>query len=241
MTGLYIFLGIIAFFVILLSVHFHVSIEYTDYIYLSVRWLFIKLDILPLKEKEKKPKKEKPKKEKPAEEKEEEKEEKPEEEEKPKEKGENPIVTTIKNMGYDGVMEILRNLGKALSGMFRRIFKSFAIQNLDLDITVGKGDAAQTAIEYGKTCNKVYPVFGLLTSTAKVKTYNVNVAPDFLANHNTGTFHIDFYLVPRKLINSFVIVGFDLVFKVLLKFLLTGNKKKDNKENIQPQTAENAE
>ena len=59
MTGLYIFLGIIAFFVILLSVHFHVSVEYTDFIYLSVRWLFVKINILPLKEKEKKPKKEK--------------------------------------------------------------------------------------------------------------------------------------------------------------------------------------
>lgn len=234
MTALYIILGIIAFFVILLSVHFHISVDYTDYIYLSVRWLFLKIDILPLKDK---PKKEKPQKEKkPEEKKEEEPEEEKTEEEKPKKEGENPIVTTIKNMGYDGVMEILSNLGKALSGMFRRIFKSFAIQNFDLDLTVGKGDAAQTAIEYGKACNKVYPVCGLMCSTMKIKTYNVNVAPDFLANHNSGEFHIDFYVVPRKLINSFVIVGFELVFKVLLKFLLTGNKKKDNKENIQPES-----
>ena len=239
MTALYIILGIIAFFVILLSVHFHVRIEYTDYIYVSVRWLFVKLNILPLKEKAKKPEKEKP---------EEEKKEEPEEEEEkaeeenPEKKGENPIITTIKNMGYDGVMEILSNLGKALSGMFKRIFKAFAIQNFDIDITVGKGDAAATAIEYGKTCRKVYPVCGLITSTMKVKTYNVNVAPDFLANHNTGEFVLDFYLVPRKLINAFIIVGFELVFKVVLKFLLSGNKKKDIKENetIQSETAEKA-
>lgn len=232
MTALYIILGIIAFFVILLSVHFHVSIEYTDYIYVSVRWLFVKLNILPLKPKEKKPKKEKPVKEK----KEEPEKKEEEKEEEPKEKGENPIITTIKNMGYDGVMEILSNLGKALSGMFKRMFKAFVIQNFDIDLTVGKGDAAATAIEYGKACNKVYPVCGLICSTMKVKTYNVNVKPDFLANQNSGEFHIDFYLVPRKLINAFVVVGFELVFKVLLKFLLMGNKKKDNKENSQPET-----
>lgn len=232
MTALYIIIGIIAFFVLLLSVHFHVSIEYSDYIYLSVRWLFVKLDILPLKEKKnKKPKEKAPEKEKPKEQ------EKPKKEKEAKE-GENPIITTIKNMGYDGVMEILSNLGKALSGMFKRIFKSFAIQNFDIDLTVGKGDAAATAVEYGKACNKVYPVCGLICSTMKVGTYSVNVAPDFLANHNTGSFSIDFYVVPRKLINSFIIVGFELVFKVLLKFLLTGNKKKDNKENIQPEKVE---
>ncbi len=233
MTALYIILGIIAFFVLLLSVHFHVKVEYTDYIYLSVRWLFIKLDILPLKDK---PKKKKEKKEKPVKEDKKE-EEKPKEEKKDK-KGENPIITTIKNMGYDGVMEILSNLGKALSGMFRRIFKSFAIQNFDINLTVGKGDAAATAVEYGKTCNKVYPVCGLICSTMKVKTYSVNVSPDFLANHNTGELSADFYVVPRKLINAFVIVGVQLVFKVLLKFLLTGNKKKDKEISKQPQTAE---
>ena len=229
MLALYIILGIIALFVILLSVHFHVSIDYTDYIYVSVRWLFLKINILPLKPKKKKEKKEEPP---------EEKKEDEEEEEKPKKEGENPIITTIKNMGYDGVMEILSRLGHALSGMTRRLFKAFAIQNIDLDITVGKGDAAATAIEYGKTCNKVYPVFGLMTSTMKVSTYNVNVSPDFLANHNTGEFHIDFYMVPRKLINAFVVFGVELVFKVLLKFLSSGKSKdKKNTESKQPEKA----
>lgn len=225
MTALYIILGIIAFFILLFSVHLHVNIEYTDYIYVTVRWLFLKFNILPLKEEQKKEKKKKEEKSKKEPEK---KEDKPKKEEKPKKKGENPIITTVKNMGYDGVMAILSNLGKALSGMFRRIFKSFVIQNFDIDLTVGKGDAAQTAIEYGKTCNKVYPVCGLICSTMKVRTYDVNVKPDFLANHNSGEFKADFYLIPRKLINALIIVGIELVFKVLLKFLMTGNKKNNN-------------
>ena len=71
MTGFQIFLcvllGIIAFFVLVLSIPVHVYFTYSDKIYLTVRYLFIKLNILPAGEK--KPKKEKPKKEKPEEEK----------------------------------------------------------------------------------------------------------------------------------------------------------------------------
>lgn len=234
MTALYIILGIIAFFFVLFSIPLHVSFDYTDYMYLKIRWLFLKLKILPLEDKEKKEKKEKkPKKEKP-------KEEKPKEE-KPKEEksGENPIIAMVKAKGYDGMMEIISNLGKALGGMFARIFKSFRVEHFAVNITVGKGDAAETAIEYGKTCNKVFPVCGLICSTTRVKTYDVEVTPDFLANHNSGEFSAEFYLVPRKLINAILIVAVELVFKVALKLLL-GNKKTDKTETKQ-QGGQNAE
>ena len=62
MTALYIILGIIAFFVILLSIKFAVTVHYEDDVAVSVKWLFIKINILP--KHEKKPKKEKKKKEK---------------------------------------------------------------------------------------------------------------------------------------------------------------------------------
>ena len=53
MTFLYIVLGIILFFVIVLSIPFHISIGYDDKIHLSIRYLFIKLDLLPAKSKSK--------------------------------------------------------------------------------------------------------------------------------------------------------------------------------------------
>ena len=58
MTGLYIFLGIIAFFVIILSVRITINAEYFEEFKLSVSWLFIKIPILPAKKSDK-PKKEK--------------------------------------------------------------------------------------------------------------------------------------------------------------------------------------
>lgn len=229
MIALYIFLGIIAFFVAVLSIPLYLELEYNDYLNLKVRWLFVKFNVLPFEEKEKKPKKEEaPKEEKP-------KEEKPKED-KPKKEGENPIIAMVKAQGYDGMMQLIGNLGRALGSMFKRIFKAFTIENFDIDITVGKGDAARTALEYGETCRKVFPVCGLVCSTMKVKTYSVNVEPDFLANHNTGTFYANVYLTPRKLINAILILVFDLIFKVVLKFLL--NNKKPNEETEQSSAAQ---
>ena len=226
MTALYVFIGIIAFFVIVLSIPLYIEIEYNNYLNLKIKWLFVKMNILPLEEKEKKEKK-------PEEKKEEE--EKPKEEKKPKKEGENPIMAMVKAQGYDGMMQIIANLGKVLGSFFKRLFKAFTIQNFDISITVGTGDAASTAIKYGETCQKVFPVCGLICSTMKVKTYDVQVEPDFLATHNSGHFSANLYLTPRKLINAvFVLVG-ELVAKVVLKFILNGKAKTENK---QPANAE---
>ena len=229
MIALYIILGIVVFFGLLLSVPFHVSFTYADYIYLSMRWLFIKLKVLPAEDKKKKPKKEKK-----------EKEEKPKDEAvKSEQKGENPIFTTLKAQGYDGVMQILSNLSKALGGFSKRLFKSVTIENLNIELTVGKGDAAATAIEYGKICNKVFPACGLICSTMKVKTYNVEISPDFLANRNSGELDVDFYIVPRKLINATIIVAFEIIFKVVLKLLFNKQPKgeKSNQSSVSNKAA----
>ena len=51
MTALWIILGIIAFFVFVFSVKVTVYMTYDEDFKLDVRWLFIKLPILPKKEK----------------------------------------------------------------------------------------------------------------------------------------------------------------------------------------------
>ena len=63
LTGLYILLGVIGFVVLLLSIRITVNGEFFDEFRLNVKWLFLKIDILPSKKKDK-PKKEKAPKEK---------------------------------------------------------------------------------------------------------------------------------------------------------------------------------
>ena len=230
MTGFQIFLcilgGIIAFFVLVLSVPVHVSLHYGDKIYLTVRYLFIKLNILPLGEKkEKKPKKEKPKKEKPEK----------ETTEEPQGKKPNPILEMVKANGYDGMMEVLSNLGHVLALYGGKLFKSVVFEDIEIYISVGTGDSAKTAVKYGETCQKVYPLLGFLCSNNIVKKYDASVEPDFLANNSEGEFHFELYLVVRKIINATLGMVFRLVFKVALKFLKNGRQKK---ESVPQQKAE---
>ena len=224
-TGFQIFLcvlgGIIAFFVLVLSVPVHVTFSYGEKISLTIRYLFIKLHLLPVGEK--KPKKEKkPKEEKPKEE---------NKEEKPKEKKPNPILEMVKANGYDGMMEVLSNFGHILALYGGKLFKSVVFDEIEIYITVGTGDSAKTAIEYGKTCQKIYPLLGFICSNNLVKKYDASVEPDFLANHSEGEFYFDFHLIVRKVINSTVGMAFRMLFKVLLKFLMNAKKGKKPPEN----------
>lgn len=59
MTALYIILGIIAFIILLLSIKVMITVHYDEELTVSLSWLFLKFDLLPMKEKH--PKKEKKK------------------------------------------------------------------------------------------------------------------------------------------------------------------------------------
>lgn len=223
MTFLYILLGIVAFFLIVLSIPVHISIGYDDKIRLSIRYFFIKLNILPSKQKPKKEKKPKePKSEKPPE-------EKPD---KPKEKKPNPILEMVKANGHDGMMTVLTNLVRILKIYGGKIFKSVVFDELDLYIDVGTGDSAATAIKYGQTCQKVYPLIGFICSNNVVKKYDVNVQADFLANKTVSEFYCDFHICIRKIINASIAMVVRLVFGVVITFIKGSKKKTTADESV---------
>ncbi len=226
MTGLYIFLGIIAFFVFLFSVRVTVYMTYDKDFKLDVAWGFIKLHILPKKEKEEKP--EKPKKEKKEKEPKQEPEKPAEDEQdsKNKPKKDNIFTSFYKNQGFSGVIQLLRDTVNAINGMFGGIFKHFVFRELKLYMTVGEGDASQTAQAYGKTCSAVFPAMGLITSTCKVKEYDCAVRPNFIANEKTAIFRVVFSIRPIFITNAVVVMAFKLLFKVVFKLLK--NKPKPN-------------
>lgn len=215
MTFLYIILGLVLFFVIILSIPFHISVGYDDKIRVSIRYLFIKLDLLPVKSK--------PKKEKPPKEPTPEKEEKPAE--KPKEKKPNPLIEMVKANGYDGMMTVLSNLVNILKIYGGKIFKSVVFDEIYLYILVATGDAASTAIKYGQTCQKIYPLMGYICSNNIVKKYDIDVDTDFLANKTQGEFFFDMHLCIRKIINASVAMVIRLIFGVVITFIKGGKSK----------------
>ena len=231
MNGFEIFLcvlaGIILFFVLVLSIPVHVSFSYNDKIHLSVRYLFLKFEILPLGEKKKKPKKEKkPKEEKP----------KQEKEEKPKEKKPNKLLEMVKANGFNGMMDVFSKLGDVLFKYGEKLLKAFKFNDIYVYSLIGTGDAASTAIQYGETCRKVYPVIGFICGHSLVRHYDIDISADFLANSSEGKTSFDFMLNVRKLINSTVGMLMRLVFRVALKFLKNGKAKNAEAEPAEAKT-----
>lgn len=254
MTALYIILGIILFFVVLFSIHLHVTVDYGDKTVVSVKWLFLKIPVLdtskPKKEKKPKPKKQKKEKAKKETAKEEmptedtptgenlESENKNKKNQKPK--GNSLIKQLYIEQGYDGLVKMIKGLGKSLGGFFGKIYKTFTIDELYITMKTVGSDAADTAIKHGKMCSIIYPILGKLVSTCKVKKYDFDISPDFLAQKSEAEAFVDFYVTPIKITNAAIVLAVQLVFKELFKILFAKKKSDQSKKQAQLQE-ENAE
>ena len=227
MTALYIILGIVLFFIAILSVPVVLDMEYTDTFKLTVSWLFIKIKILPKDEnKKKKNKKQK----KPKEEK---KQNTIDSDEKPDEiapKKDNPIKIFYEDQGVSGIVELINNCASYLGKFTKGFLKSIYIRKLNLRIWVTEGDAAQTAIKYGKFCQMIYPPLGFICTSCHVKNYDVNIWADYCGSKTKGEFETKIALIPRSVINAGIAFVFRIVVrlvKALLVYLKA--KKKNNK------------
>lgn len=225
MIALYIILGIIAFFCLLLSIKVRVEAEYYDSFKLSLKWLFLHFDIYPMVKKEKKPKKEEPKKEEP-----------PKEEPVPEEKPQKPNIfkTFYENQGVEGVIKLINDSADALGSLAKSFKNHLIIERLYLWIVVSSNaDAASTAIEYGNMCQRVFPPLGFLCSNLKVKHYDANIEPDFIGTFPSAQFETEIAIRPIFLINAALVMAVRLLFKVVLKLLRQKPKvqAKDSNEN----------
>lgn len=212
MTALYIIIGIIAFFIVLLSIKLVITVHYEDDVAVSVGWLFLKFNILPKNE-------DKPKKEKKKKEKEEPPQNKDETIKEPKKKKDNMFVRFYNNRGVSGVVQLLKDAANALGGMFKRIGRAFLFEELFIALEVGASDSAETAIKYGKVCSAAFPAMGLIVSTMRVKKYSIDISPDFLYGKNVARLHTKISVRPIRLINAVLILAFELLFKVVIKLL----------------------
>ncbi len=225
MTALYIIIGIVAFFLIVLSIPVVLELDYTDVFKCKISWLFLKFNIYPQDEKKKKKKEKPPKEDKN---KDNSKPEKTPTQEKPKK--DNFIKTFYENQGVLGIIEVVNNCASYLGKFSKGFLKSIYIKKLNIRISVTESDAAQTALRYGKICQQIYPPLGFICSSCHVKNYSVNVLANYCGEKTKGEFESKTALVPRSVINAGIALVFRLVWQ-LLKVLLSNRKIKNN-ENI---------
>ncbi len=226
MPFLYTLLGIILFIIVLFLIPVRVTAHYEGTFEMYVQYLFLKIRLFPKEEKEKKPKKEKETKE---------KDDKKKQNKKPKEKGDNIFLTFYNNQGFEGVLQLIADTMNAVGGMFGGIFKHFVFRELYLEMKVSGPDAAETAIKYGKISSAVFPAMGYLCSKARVKKYNIDISPDFLAVKDEAMFHLKFGLSPIFVTNSVIAAGFKLFKNVLLKLIKSQNADNKDKKSFEKQ------
>lgn len=237
MPFLYALIGIILFIIVLFLIPVRVTAHYEDTFEMSVQYGFIRLKLFPQKEKKNENKKTKKKKDKP-----ENTQEKPDSQNKKNKKDKNDkvkkdniFVTFYKNQGFEAVIQLIADAMGATTGMFGGIFRHFVFRELYLEMKISGPDAAATAIKYGQISAAVFPAMGYICSKAKVRKYNVDISPDFLAVKDKAMFHFQFGLCPIFVTNSVIAAGFKLFKNVLLKLIKAQNADNKDKKSIEKQ------
>ncbi len=233
MLALYIILGIILFFVVMFSFRVTVIIDYAENTIVKIKYLFLGFNVVDTSKpkKEKKPKK---KKEEPAEE------EAPQED-KPKTKGNSLLKQLYTDHGYDGIVKMLNGIKTSLGGFFGRLYKTLVFDELYITMVTAGSDAADTAIKHGKLCAWAYPILGKLISTSKVKKYDFNFSPDFLAPKSTASAYVRLHVTPIHITNAVVVLAVQLLFKVIIKVLFSKNRRDKNQVIVADTASQEAE
>lgn len=133
---------------------------------------------------------------------------------------------------FNGIVELLKYIASKTKGMLKKIMKHIVIKELFIDLTVAGDDAADTAIKYGKTCAAVFPALGTICTNAKVKEYDLEVNPDFLARKSSGDLHTVIAFRPIFIVMAFVGYGIKIINKFIFKLLFSKSEGNENiKEN----------
>lgn len=206
MTALYVILGILAAIILLLCLPVHVKASYVGSFLFDVRYAFLRFTLYPPK-----PKKEKP--EKP------EKEEEPKEEKKEKPPKENMFQTFYNNQGFDGVMGLIHSAGQSVGGFLHSMYRHLIIHDLYLRMYIAGGDAARCAVKYGRVQGAVMPPLALICHTCRVRKYDIDISPDFIATFSSAEFYFHCSIRPLFVLGAVIALLFRLFFKVLLKLM----------------------
>lgn len=184
MIALYIFLVILALLILLCFVRVQVFASYTDDLRLRLKVLFFELKLLPAPEKKEKKEKKKPEKKvkKPK------KAEGEKKEEEKKEKKPSYLSKLKDKKGVTGLISLFTELAKLAGGTLNGILSHVVINKLDVGIALNSGDAASTALSYGKLCSVFYPAVNVITSVTVCKSYNVTLEPVFDSDRETEVY-----------------------------------------------------
>lgn len=192
MIVLWIILGLLAFILLLLCCPVRGVLGFGEELELTLRYLFIKIPVLPAPEKqeelEKKPKKEK-------------KEEESDDAEEKKTSGGplDMLRSLLKAEGFGGLLDLAGKVVKLSGTTVGRILKHMHIRAFDLYAVAAAEDAASAAMLYGEACAVLYSASEIFFRLVKCKNHRVTVDVDFDAQKPYVKLSAELYLRPIHL------------------------------------------
>ncbi|MDR3344060.1 MAG: DUF2953 domain-containing protein [Oscillospiraceae bacterium] len=221
MVGLYVVAGIFAALVLALCVRVCLLVRYDETLRsVKLSWLFLRFTLYPKKEKPQKPKKPK---------------EKSTEKKKDKPKGKTNLLKPYTDKeGISGVLFLLQQTADALGGTLRGLRKGLCIHNLQVyaGITAESGDAAETAILYGRACAVIYSLVGGIITAVRTYRYDVDVNPDYLARKSRAELYTTVSLRSIRILWELILLAARLLLRVGLPiFKASKQQEAEHKEN----------
>ena len=210
--GWYVFLGVILFLLFLLMMHVTLVIKLdSTKAFLSIRYLFFKIKLVPGKDKKPSKQIKQPKAEKTT--------ATTDVAQNCEESTENDIAYVIKIMST--ISDILAPVGKAIMYFLSKI----KIRDLRFNFTFGTDDAAQTGIYYGQAMAISSQLYNLLDGLFDFEYDEMAITPRF------GETVMDYSLYTKVMIRpmTFLIVGKKVIVPVIKVFLATKQKEGDKK------------
>lgn len=109
--------------------------------------------------------------------------------------------------GFDAssVLALMAFIGSQTKGTLSKVIqKRFTIKNLQIGFTVTGEDAADTAIKYGEVASVLFPAMSFLTRNLKVRKYDIELTPDFLATKQKASVHNQIAFRPIRVLGPFL-------------------------------------
>ncbi|BCI60075.1 DUF2953 domain-containing protein [[Clostridium] leptum] len=132
----------------------------------------------------------------------------------------NAFGKLLKDRPLSETATLLKNLLQQVGKAVRLILKNVKVTHLCFDMAVAGEDAADTAVQYGKTCAAVYSAFAVVCNAVKVTGIReFAIIPDFAEGAKTR-----FYLAAHIRVKLFILLAAGVGF--LARFLIATTKQK---------------
>jgi len=116
----------------------------------------------------------------------------------------NLICSYASGFSFDSITALLSFLGSQTTGTLKKVGRRFLIKQFSVGLTVTGADAAQTAVKYGQVAAVAFPALEKLVTNARVRKYDLDIQPDFIAKKNSAEFHNYISFSPLRVLTPFL-------------------------------------